>query len=263
MRPLVHLEDNLQAAAIKRSGCSEQKVTDFSFFFSLSPFNGPSAEPTHTLYNHRSILPLSSSAGGEHSTSRPKKKSLHALRHLHVRQSEIGRGCKNPVFVRRWHRRLRADDWWITSPPSPPPLQNQEPVFSKDGNRFFLTVPVKQGGRGEFHHIAMFTTQVRTGSLICPVVFCFFFFFREDGARGTAGLGTESIIVAEGRAAAPCRGANRAVCLMCSQVCALQHSSPHTAHVIYSGSAAWNAGAELLIIECLHYPRAPWFDLWY
>ncbi|KAG7502666.1 inactive dipeptidyl peptidase 10 isoform X1 [Solea senegalensis] len=39
--------------------------------------------------------------------------------------------------------------------------QNQEPVFSKDGNRFFLTVPVKQGGRGEFHHIAMFTTQFR------------------------------------------------------------------------------------------------------
>lgn len=39
-------------------------------------------------------------------------------------------------------------------------LQDQEPVFSKDGSRFFLTVPVKQGGRGEFHHIAMFTTQV-------------------------------------------------------------------------------------------------------
>ncbi|KAM9447996.1 inactive dipeptidyl peptidase 10-like isoform 1-T1 [Salvelinus alpinus] len=39
--------------------------------------------------------------------------------------------------------------------------QNQEPVFSRDGSRFFLTVPVKQGGRGEFHHIAMFTTQFR------------------------------------------------------------------------------------------------------
>uniref|UniRef100_A0A8C7FMP0 Dipeptidyl peptidase like 10 n=1 Tax=Oncorhynchus kisutch TaxID=8019 RepID=A0A8C7FMP0_ONCKI len=37
---------------------------------------------------------------------------------------------------------------------------NQEPVFSRDGSIFFLTVPVKQGGRGEFHHIAMFTTQV-------------------------------------------------------------------------------------------------------
>ncbi|XP_036397335.1 inactive dipeptidyl peptidase 10-like isoform X1 [Megalops cyprinoides] len=39
--------------------------------------------------------------------------------------------------------------------------QNQEPVFSRDGSKFFLTVPVKQGGRGEFHHIAMFTTQPR------------------------------------------------------------------------------------------------------
>ncbi|XP_006636323.2 inactive dipeptidyl peptidase 10 isoform X1 [Lepisosteus oculatus] len=41
--------------------------------------------------------------------------------------------------------------------------QNEEPVFSKDGSKFFLTVPVKQGGRGEFHHIAMFTEQSKTG----------------------------------------------------------------------------------------------------
>ncbi|KAJ6665444.1 hypothetical protein lerEdw1_003284, partial [Lerista edwardsae] len=40
--------------------------------------------------------------------------------------------------------------------------QNEEPVFSKDGSKFFMTVPVKQGGRGEFHHIAMF--NVRTNS---------------------------------------------------------------------------------------------------
>ncbi|XP_051564354.1 inactive dipeptidyl peptidase 10-like isoform X1 [Myxocyprinus asiaticus] len=40
--------------------------------------------------------------------------------------------------------------------------QNQEPFFSRDGSRFFLTVPVKQGGRGDFHHVAMFTSQVRT-----------------------------------------------------------------------------------------------------
>uniref|UniRef100_A0A673HLD0 Inactive dipeptidyl peptidase 10-like n=1 Tax=Sinocyclocheilus rhinocerous TaxID=307959 RepID=A0A673HLD0_9TELE len=39
--------------------------------------------------------------------------------------------------------------------------QNQEPFFSRDGSRFFLTVPVKQGGRGDFHHVAMFTSQAR------------------------------------------------------------------------------------------------------
>lgn len=61
---------------------------------------------------------------------------------------------------------------------SPPPLQNQEPVFSRDGNRFFLTVPVKQGGRGEFHHIAMFTTQVMSHYCIC------FVFFRRMESAG-------------------------------------------------------------------------------
>ncbi|MBN3307412.1 DPP10 peptidase, partial [Amia calva] len=40
--------------------------------------------------------------------------------------------------------------------------QNEEPVFSKDGNKLFLTVPVKQGGRGEFHHIAMYHVQSKS-----------------------------------------------------------------------------------------------------
>ncbi|XP_035460403.2 inactive dipeptidyl peptidase 10-like isoform X1 [Scophthalmus maximus] len=51
-------------------------------------------------------------------------------------------------------RHEESSELWLSK-------QNQQPVFSKDGNRFFLTVPVKQGGRGEFHHIAMFTTQFR------------------------------------------------------------------------------------------------------
>ncbi|KAF4788148.1 Inactive dipeptidyl peptidase 10 [Turdus rufiventris] len=42
------------------------------------------------------------------------------------------------------------------------PKQNEEPVFSKDGSKFFMTVPVKQGGRGEFHHIAMFMGQAKS-----------------------------------------------------------------------------------------------------
>uniref|UniRef100_A0A671W888 Dipeptidyl peptidase like 10 n=1 Tax=Sparus aurata TaxID=8175 RepID=A0A671W888_SPAAU len=51
-------------------------------------------------------------------------------------------------------RHEESSELWLSK-------QTQEPVFSKDGSRFFLTVPVKQGGRGEFHHIAMFTTQFR------------------------------------------------------------------------------------------------------
>ncbi|XP_029789186.1 inactive dipeptidyl peptidase 10 [Suricata suricatta] len=41
-------------------------------------------------------------------------------------------------------------------------FQNEEPVFSRDGSTFFMTVPVKQGGRGEFHHIAMFLVQSKS-----------------------------------------------------------------------------------------------------
>ncbi|XP_031438313.1 inactive dipeptidyl peptidase 10 isoform X2 [Clupea harengus] len=40
--------------------------------------------------------------------------------------------------------------------------QEQEPVFTRDGGKFFLTVPVKQGGQGEFHHIAMVTKPLRS-----------------------------------------------------------------------------------------------------
>uniref|UniRef100_A0A3B3DW31 Dipeptidyl peptidase like 10 n=1 Tax=Oryzias melastigma TaxID=30732 RepID=A0A3B3DW31_ORYME len=37
--------------------------------------------------------------------------------------------------------------------------QTQEPLFSTDRSRFFLALPVRQGGQGDFHHITMFTKQ--------------------------------------------------------------------------------------------------------
>ncbi|XP_070711951.1 inactive dipeptidyl peptidase 10-like [Pempheris klunzingeri] len=40
--------------------------------------------------------------------------------------------------------------------------QSQEPLFSKDRSRFFLNLPVKQGGQGDFHHITMFTRKLRS-----------------------------------------------------------------------------------------------------
>uniref|UniRef100_A0A3Q1B579 Dipeptidyl-peptidase 10 (inactive) n=1 Tax=Amphiprion ocellaris TaxID=80972 RepID=A0A3Q1B579_AMPOC len=45
-----------------------------------------------------------------------------------------------------------SSDTWL-------PRQRQEPLFSKDRSRFFLTLPVKQGGQGDFHHITMFTKK--------------------------------------------------------------------------------------------------------
>lgn len=39
-------------------------------------------------------------------------------------------------------------------------LQTQEPLFSRDRSRFFLSLPVKQGGQGDFHHVTMFSRKV-------------------------------------------------------------------------------------------------------
>ncbi|XP_034061338.1 inactive dipeptidyl peptidase 10-like isoform X2 [Gymnodraco acuticeps] len=41
-------------------------------------------------------------------------------------------------------------------------FQGQEPLFSKDRSRFFLSLPVKQGGQGDFNHITMFTKKLRS-----------------------------------------------------------------------------------------------------
>uniref|UniRef100_A0A3Q2Y8M7 Inactive dipeptidyl peptidase 10-like n=1 Tax=Hippocampus comes TaxID=109280 RepID=A0A3Q2Y8M7_HIPCM len=49
-----------------------------------------------------------------------------------------------------WHE--DSSDSWISR-------QNQEPLFDKDTTRFFLAVPLRQGGQGDFHHITMFTKK--------------------------------------------------------------------------------------------------------
>ncbi|XP_069509835.1 inactive dipeptidyl peptidase 10-like [Ambystoma mexicanum] len=45
-----------------------------------------------------------------------------------------------------------TSDLWVSR-------QQEQPVFSKDGESLFLSLPVKQGARGEFHHLAMLATQ--------------------------------------------------------------------------------------------------------
>ncbi|XP_058468307.1 inactive dipeptidyl peptidase 10-like isoform X1 [Solea solea] len=52
-------------------------------------------------------------------------------------------------------RRADSSETWLSR-------QRQEPLFSKDRSRFFLTLPVKQGGQGDFHHITMFTKKLRS-----------------------------------------------------------------------------------------------------
>lgn len=40
------------------------------------------------------------------------------------------------------------------------PLQNEPPLFSQDGHKFFFTRAIPQGGRGKFFHISMSTSMV-------------------------------------------------------------------------------------------------------
>ncbi|XP_067880661.1 inactive dipeptidyl peptidase 10-like [Heterodontus francisci] len=47
--------------------------------------------------------------------------------------------------------------------------QGERPLFSSDGETFFLTVPSKQGARGEFQHLAIFTSQ-NVGFASCSAV---------------------------------------------------------------------------------------------
>ncbi|KAM8967284.1 A-type potassium channel modulatory protein DPP6 isoform 1-T1 [Pelodytes ibericus] len=42
--------------------------------------------------------------------------------------------------------------------------QNEEPIFSKDGRKFFFVRAIPQGGRGKFHHIDMFSSQVNNSN---------------------------------------------------------------------------------------------------
>uniref|UniRef100_A0ACB8FVS1 Dipeptidyl aminopeptidase-like protein 6 n=1 Tax=Sphaerodactylus townsendi TaxID=933632 RepID=A0ACB8FVS1_9SAUR len=41
---------------------------------------------------------------------------------------------------------------------------NEEPVFSKDGKKFFFVRAILQGGRGKFYHISMSSSQPNSSS---------------------------------------------------------------------------------------------------
>lgn len=44
-------------------------------------------------------------------------------------------------------------------------LQNEAPLFSQDGHKFFFTRAIPQGGRGKFFHISMSTSMVIEGKM--------------------------------------------------------------------------------------------------
>ncbi|XP_037552726.1 inactive dipeptidyl peptidase 10 [Nematolebias whitei] len=49
-------------------------------------------------------------------------------------------------------RHEESSETWLSQ-------QGEEPLFSEDSSRFFLTLPVRQGGHGDFRHITMFTQK--------------------------------------------------------------------------------------------------------
>ncbi|XP_022535999.2 inactive dipeptidyl peptidase 10 isoform X1 [Astyanax mexicanus] len=49
-------------------------------------------------------------------------------------------------------KHVMTSDKWIDR-------QNEEPVFSQDGTTFFMTLPIKHGSHGSFHHITMMSEQ--------------------------------------------------------------------------------------------------------
>ncbi|TSK92868.1 Inactive dipeptidyl peptidase 10 [Bagarius yarrelli] len=51
-----------------------------------------------------------------------------------------------------------TSDKWIDG-------QNEEPVFSKDGATFFITLPIKHGSQGSFRHLTMMSEQHTDGEI--------------------------------------------------------------------------------------------------
>uniref|UniRef100_A0A8C7VWF4 Dipeptidyl peptidase like 10 n=1 Tax=Oncorhynchus mykiss TaxID=8022 RepID=A0A8C7VWF4_ONCMY len=109
--------------------------------------------PTHT----QELVPPDGLKGREHYVSMVKwiSNTHAAVRWLNRPQNGSFITVCDATVGSCVQKHEEASDLWLTR-------QNQEPVFSKDGSRFFLTIPVKQGGQGDFHHIAMFTKSFRS-----------------------------------------------------------------------------------------------------
>uniref|UniRef100_A0A8B9KQ49 Dipeptidylpeptidase IV N-terminal domain-containing protein n=1 Tax=Astyanax mexicanus TaxID=7994 RepID=A0A8B9KQ49_ASTMX len=63
-------------------------------------------------------------------------------------------------------KHVMTSDKWIDR-------QNEEPVFSQDGTTFFMTLPIKHGSHGSFHHITMMVSTVDPFHRECLTCFLF------------------------------------------------------------------------------------------
>ena len=81
-----------------------------------------------------------------------------------------------------WH----CDICWILFTLTFKLIQQEVPLFSADGSLFFLTLPAKQGARGEFRHIASFPVQVSWNNsivLLNSLLITGLFTFPQGGTK--------------------------------------------------------------------------------
>lgn len=68
---------------------------------------------------------------------------------------EIEKALQACFWIHTWFTRADVFLLFFSS------LQNEAPLFSQDGHKFFFTRAIPQGGRGKFFHISMSTSMVR------------------------------------------------------------------------------------------------------
>uniref|UniRef100_A0A8D2J0F6 Dipeptidylpeptidase IV N-terminal domain-containing protein n=1 Tax=Varanus komodoensis TaxID=61221 RepID=A0A8D2J0F6_VARKO len=101
---------------------------------------------------------------------------------LEIHPPELFQGREYYITMVKWVALARLAVRWLNRPqnmsvwslceaatgacPFPYVSQQGVPVFSEDAETLFLTVPVKQGAQGEFHHITMLSTQLSTMRLL-------------------------------------------------------------------------------------------------
>ncbi|KAI5107272.1 dipeptidyl aminopeptidase-like protein 6 isoform X5, partial [Silurus meridionalis] len=102
-------------------------------------------QPPSSLEKSEYYITMVRWATEEHVTvrwlNRAQNTSILTLCHTHTGECE--------------RKHVMTSDKWID-------CQNEEPIFSKDGTKFFITLPIKHGSQGSFRHLTMIMLMERS-----------------------------------------------------------------------------------------------------
>ncbi|XP_046700804.1 inactive dipeptidyl peptidase 10-like isoform X2 [Silurus meridionalis] len=105
-------------------------------------------QPPSSLEKSEYYITMVRWATEEHVTvrwlNRAQNTSILTLCHTHTGECE--------------RKHVMTSDKWID-------CQNEEPIFSKDGTKFFITLPIKHGSQGSFRHLTMMSEQHADGEV--------------------------------------------------------------------------------------------------